>query len=147
MGRKSDLWFSAILIWDIRKMCLDWNLWSELDMAGIMNKRIRHWCELEWNRNQVWILFLDLNWPAAWSLTHFISSFSFSASAFQLCLDDKPFGPGSLQVDVHVCVLLKNTLQFWCINYLDDFFVCFFSHCDRCCATRGRKDSLFSRGY
>lgn len=28
-------------------------------------ERIRHLCELEWSRNQVWILSPDLNRPAA----------------------------------------------------------------------------------
>lgn len=94
-------------------------------MASTVNRRIRHWCELEWSRNQVWISSPDLNQPAAWSLTHFISSFSFSALAFWLNLGNKPFGLGSLWVDVCACVLLKNTHGFWCINYLHHLFSAF----------------------
>lgn len=79
-------------------------------MTGTLNKKIKHWCELEQltlintGRSQAWILSPDLNWPTARILSHFITSFSFLAFAFHLYLGDKSFGPRNLQMDVCVCV-------------------------------------------
>lgn len=94
-------------------------------MTGTLNKRIKYCFELEQSRSQVWILSPDLNWPTIRIWTHLISSFSFLAFAFHLYLGDKSFGPGNLQMDVCMRALLKNTLWFWHINYLYEFFSAF----------------------
>lgn len=94
-------------------------------MASTLKKQIKYWFELERVGARFEFDPLDLNRPTTWIWTHFISSFSFLAFAFHLYLGDKSFGPENLQMDVCMCAVLNNTLWFWRINYLHDFFSAF----------------------